>query len=98
MNDATPGEPRSGGDLPEPATGSGPSDPGADEPAAEQDLRATGDEIRQDLRRLGAVENEKQSLDAEDPRVGELSRDAVAIADRIARETRAERQLSDEIG
>jgi phage host-nuclease inhibitor protein Gam len=72
--------------------------PGADEAAAAQDLRATGDQIRSDLRRLTTLEDEKRSLDPDDPQVDRLSSEAVALADRIARETRAERQLSDEIG
>ena len=53
----------------------------------EQDLKATGDSIRTDL-----------TLDGEDPAVDRLSEEAVQLADRISRETRAERQLSEELG
>ena len=69
-----------------------PSDP------TEQDLKATGDSIRTDLSRLAAIEDEKSTLDAEDPAVDRLSEEAVQLADRISRETRAERQLSEELG
>ena len=61
---------------------------------AEQDLRATADSIRTDLVRLAELDSEKQELDTADPRVGELSDEAVALADRIQRETRIERELS----
>ncbi|HEX2756728.1 MAG TPA: hypothetical protein VHM48_14760 [Candidatus Limnocylindrales bacterium] len=65
---------------------------------ARQDLNATEDAIRADIQRLAAVEDEKSALDAEDPDVDALSNEAVELAGRIHRETRAERQLSDEIG
>jgi hypothetical protein len=65
--------------------------------AAAQDLRATADAIRTDVRRLTAVEDRKEVLDPADARVDELSDEAVEIADRIQREARAERQLVDEI-
>lgn len=67
------------------------------EGAAEQDFKATADSIRADISRLAALEDEKLALDPEDPRVDAASDDAVRLADRIARETRAERQLSREI-
>ena len=89
MNDTSNGEPRSGDDPPEPAP---------DRPAAQQDLRSTEDSIRSDLRRLVELEDDKRALDADDPLVDRLSDEAVMLAERIARETRAERQLSDEIG
>lgn len=69
----------------------------ASESAAEQDLRATADSIRIDIGRLAALEDEKLTLAPEDPRVDAASDEAVRLADRIARETRAERQLSREI-
>ena len=89
MKDTSRGEPRSGDDPPEPAS---------DRPAAQQDLRSTEDSIRSDLRRLVELEDDKRALDADDPLVDRLSDEAVTLAERIARETRAERQLSDEIG
>jgi hypothetical protein len=77
-----------------------PEDAGRDRPTAdtEQDLRATSDAIKVDIGRLATIEDEKMALDPRDPRVDGLSDQAVALADRIARETRAERQLSDELG
>lgn len=65
---------------------------------AEQDLKATAASIRADIGRLATIEDEKLVLDAGDPRVDQLSDQAVELADRISRETRAERQLSHEIG
>jgi hypothetical protein len=65
---------------------------------AQQDLKATADSIRSDLGRLTDLENEKLALDAEDPVVDRLSDEAVELADRISRQTRAERQLSEELG
>jgi hypothetical protein len=67
------------------------------DPRAE-DLRATTDAIQEDLKELLAIESRKNALAAADPRVDELSDAAVTVADRIARKTRAERELSDEIG
>ena len=65
---------------------------------AKQDLKATAASIRTDIGRLATIEDEKLVLDAGDPRVDELSDQAVALADRISQQTRAERQLSDELG
>jgi hypothetical protein len=64
---------------------------------AEEDLRATTDSIRADLSRLATVESAKSARDAEDPEVDRLSDEAVELADRIGRQVRVERQLSDEI-
>jgi hypothetical protein len=63
-----------------------------------EDLRSTGDSIRTELRRLQEIESEKATLPAADPKVDELSSAAVEAADRIARETRVERELSDQLG
>jgi hypothetical protein len=65
---------------------------------AEQDLRATSDAIRADIGRLAALEDEKTALDANDPRIDAISDEAVELADRIGRETRVERQLSQQLG
>lgn len=65
--------------------------------AAEEDLRATGDSIEADVERLSSVEERKRGLDAADPEVDRLSDKAVELSDRIARQTKAERQLSNEI-
>lgn len=70
----------------------------ADRRAAEQDLHATAASIRVDIGRLAALEDQKLALDPQDPRVDAVSDEAVELADRIQRETRAERQLSREVG
>jgi hypothetical protein len=70
----------------------------SDQAGAEDDLRATTDSIRTDVGRLASLEDDKGALDPEDPKVDRLSDEAVELADRIGRQTRAERQLSDEIG
>jgi hypothetical protein len=77
-----------------------PNEPGpaAREADAEQDLRATADSIQNDIVRLATVEREKSALDPEDPSVDRLSDEAVRLGERIARETKAERQLSEELG
>jgi len=62
-----------------------------------EDLKATEDSIRSDVRRLASVEGEKRALPADDPRVDRLSDEAVELAARIYRQTRVERQLSEEI-
>ena len=75
------------------------NDPGfTDRDPRAEDLHATSDAIQRDTKELLAIEGRKSGLPAEDPRVDELSDAAVTTADRIAREARAERQLSDEIG
>jgi len=74
-----------------PTDGDGPDD------AAEQDLKATAESIQADIARLATLEGDKLALDPHDPHVDTLSDEAVELADRISRETRAERQLSDEL-
>ena len=64
---------------------------------AEQDLRSTAQAIRMDIGRLATIEAQKLTLDPGDPQVDVASDEAVRLADRIARETRAERQLSHEL-
>ncbi len=62
-----------------------------------QDLRATVDGIQDDIRRLTAVEAEKERLDPGDPALDRAADTAVELADRIARQARAERQLGREL-
>ena len=76
---------------------SGPADDAGTRAEDAQDLKATEDSIRSDLRRLASVEQEKRALPPDDPRVDQLSDEAVELAARIHRQTRAERQLSQEI-
>ena len=60
---------------------------------AAEDLRATTDAIRVDASRLADLEAEKATLHPTDPRVDRLAEEAVDLGDRIARETRVEREL-----
>jgi hypothetical protein len=68
-----------------------------DRPAMEQDLHATEDSIRSDLARLSALEVAKTALDPADPEVDRLSDEAVDLADGLARKTRAERELGQDL-
>jgi hypothetical protein len=63
----------------------------------EQDLHATEDSIRSDLARLSALEMAKTALDPADPEVDRLSDEAVTLADGLARKTRAERELGEDL-
>ena len=78
-------------DRPPGRTGNG------DRPAMEQDLHATEDSIRSDLARLSALEVAKTALDPSDPEVDRLSDEAVQLADGLARKTRAERELGQDL-
>ena len=64
----------------------------------EEDLRSTSDSIRRRAARLADLEARKRDLPPDDPRVEELSDAAVDEAERIARETRLERELSSDRG
>jgi hypothetical protein len=62
-----------------------------------QDLRATTDSVQSDAQRLVDLEAEKATMKADDPALDRASEEAVRLGERIARETRAERQLGSEI-
>jgi hypothetical protein len=98
MRDDNTDEPLSADEPPAPVAPRDTTGSPADERAAAEDLRSTGDSIRADIRSLSDVEEEKRDLEADDPKVDRLSDQAVALANRIARQARAERQLSEEIG
>jgi hypothetical protein len=98
MRDDSMNEPDAVDESPDPTVRQAAPDTHGDPRAAAEDLRATGDSIRADVQRLAGVEELKRGLDAEDPEVDRLSEEAVGLADRIGRQARAERQLSDEIG
>lgn len=70
---------------------------GATRREREEDLKATSDAIQNDVDRLVAVERRKLSLASGDPQVDVLSDAAVDVADDLARKTRAERQLTDDL-
>jgi hypothetical protein len=63
-----------------------------------QDLRATNDAVRSDAEQLAQLEAEKATMRPDDPALDRVSEEAVRLGERIARETRAERQLGSEIG
>jgi hypothetical protein len=60
----------------------------------EEDLRATAQAIEADADRLAAIEDEKKTLDADDPRLLDLSTEAEMIAKRLVPNTVAERALA----
>ena len=62
-----------------------------------QDLRATTESVQSDAQRLVDLEAEKATMKADDPALDRASEEAVRLGERIARETRAERQLGSEI-
>ena len=66
-------------------------------PDLQGDLRATAEDIAADAAELKAVEEEKASLDAEDPRVQELSAKGERLARQLVPKTVAERELTEEI-
>jgi len=68
-----------------------------DQPEKEQDLHATEDSIRSDLARLSALEAAKATLHPADPEVDRLSDEAVTLAEGLARKTRAERELGQDL-
>jgi hypothetical protein len=60
------------------------------------DLRATADSIAADAERLAAIEIEKEGLDANDPRMVELSAESQQLARRLIPKTTAELELATE--
>jgi hypothetical protein len=68
-----------------------------DQRAKKQDLHATEDSIRVDLARMAAIEATKTTLKPTDAEVDQLSDEAVDLADGIARKTRAERELGQQL-
>jgi hypothetical protein len=67
-------------------------------PDLEGDLRATAEDIAADAAELKALEQEKGTLDAADPRLQELSAESERLAREIVPKTIAEREITDEIG
>ena len=62
----------------------------------QDDIKATASAIAQDAATIGAIEAEKSTLDAEDPKVDDLSLKAEVVATRLLHETRIERELAAE--
>jgi hypothetical protein len=68
----------------------------ADVSELENDLRATAEDIAADATRLAAIEDKKAGLEADDPRLTELSAEGEAIARRLVPKTAAESELAAE--
>jgi hypothetical protein len=60
----------------------------------EDDLRATADSIAGDAERLAAIEEQKQGLEADDPRMVELSAESERLAAKLMPKTIAELDLA----
>lgn len=60
----------------------------------EDDLHATADSIAADAERLSAIEDEKAVLEADDPRMIELSTEGERLARGLVPKTSAETQLA----
>lgn len=66
-----------------------------DDDERRDDFAATSESLQADAERLSSIEEEKQDLDVDDPRVDPLSREAEEVAAGIAAKSRIERELSD---
>ncbi len=64
----------------------------------EGELRATAEDIAADAAQIKAIEDEKATLDPEDPRAQELSAQSEQLARRLVPKTVAEREITDAIG
>ena len=72
--------------------------PESSERERREDLAATSESLQEDARRVAEIEDEKQDLDPEDPRLDELSSKAERIAGDIQHKSRVERALADQLG
>jgi hypothetical protein len=59
------------------------------------DLAATSDSLREDAREVVEIEDEKQGLAADDPRLASLSREAERLAGQVQQKSRIERDLAE---
>ena len=64
---------------------------------ARDDLRSTAEALQEDANLLEALEKEKETLDADDPRMPELARRVEELLRRMTTKAAAERELVDEI-
>ena len=60
----------------------------------QEDFSATAGSLREDAQRVAEIEEEKQRMDLDDPRVDALSREAERIAGDVQRKSRIERDLA----
>lgn len=65
-----------------------------DDEERQEDFSATAESLRQDAQRVAEIEEEKQRLDLDDPRVDALSHEAERIAGDVQRKSRIERDLA----
>jgi hypothetical protein len=65
---------------------------------AHDDLRATAEDIATDGERLQALEEEKATLDAGDPRADEITAEVVRLVERLGPKVVAQKVLTDEAG
>jgi hypothetical protein len=68
--------------------------PGPDDERMD-DLAATSDSLREDAREVVEIEDEKQGLAADDPRLTKLSREAERLAGQVQQKSRIERDLAE---
>ena len=69
---------------------------GRDDDQRQQDLAATSESLKSDALQIAQIEEQKQGLDIDDPRLDRLSRDAERLAGEVHRKSRIERALSEE--
>jgi hypothetical protein len=60
----------------------------------QEDFSATAESLREDAERVAEIEEQKQGLDIEDPRLDALSHEAERIAGDLQRKSRIERDLA----
>jgi predicted HD phosphohydrolase len=63
---------------------------------ADDDLIATSEAILHDIGRMRTLEEEKQTLATDDPRVDALSAEIVVLAHRVAKLAGAEEEIANE--
>ena len=61
-----------------------------------EDLAATSESLKEDARRLFEIEDEKEHLDIDDPKLDELSLQAERLAEDVKHKSRVERALTEE--
>ncbi len=62
----------------------------------DDDIKATAGAIVRDAAIITSIEDEKLTLDADDPRVADLSIAAEAVATRLLQESKVERALAEQ--
>jgi phosphopantetheine adenylyltransferase len=65
-----------------------------DEAERREDLAATAESLRRDAQQIVEIEDVKQGLDIDDPRLDALSEEAESIAGDVQRKSRIERAIA----